>query len=361
MSMVVLMVHGMDTSTNVLLLGLTLSDLCYLLTMFARSVQGSEVTGRGQRKASCLVSHVDVTAGRTLETALIPNVYMVNRVFSYITPFLTMLITLERCLAVTLPLKVRVRVQSIVTSFRMKLAVASIYVFSTVAQFPFFFIYEIQWGTDVATGQTIPRLRGTRFFTENMDAITAYNNIALSAIFNYLPMTVVVVCTAIVITTIKRSSRWRKITSQGGDRPEERRMTRLLMTVVAVYIACYIPRCAVLIANSLAPDTFNSLGGRYGNLFYLISAFQLLLFGVNSSCNFVIYMVMSSKFYHTYVSDHEFEAAVFGTVQCVPGKGIFLCRKQHGGRKTTAKYQSSASTGVTSLTSAHYEEASGKE
>ncbi|KAL8570984.1 hypothetical protein ACOMHN_037844 [Nucella lapillus] len=314
MSVVVLCVHGLSSSTNVLLLGVTVSDLCFLVSMYAR-------------KVSCIVAHVDVTAGRSLETALIPNVYMVNRIFSYTTPFLTMLITLERCLAVTLPLKV----QSMVTSLRMKVAVTSVFLLSIVAQFPFFFIYRIEWSTD-KTGRSIPNLRGTSFFHANFEVITAYNNLVLSAIFNYVPMVVVIICTVIVITTVRKSSRWRKITSKSGSEGarDERRMTRLLMTVVGVYIVCYFPRCVVLIANSLAPHSFNSLGGRYGNLFYVISALQLLLFAVNSSINFVIYMVMSRKFLHTYLR-------------------IFLCRKQPGGRE---RNQTGMSKGVTSLTNA---------
>nr|KAG5687223.1 hypothetical protein BaRGS_012375 [Batillaria attramentaria] len=306
MSFVVLLVHGMNNSTNVLLTGVTVSDFLYLVTMYTR-------------KVSCIVSKFDYVLSLKIERGLLPTVYMVNRIFGLTTPFLTMLITLERCLAVSMPLKV----QTLVTALRMKIVVAFTFLFATVAQFPFFFVYTINWVTDKTTGEDIPVLAGTPFFYENFDIISDYNNIVLSSLFNYGPITVVIVCTTVVLATIKRSARWRKMTSQGGDRPEEGRMTKLLMTVVAVYIICYIPRCAALIANSFAPDTFNSLGGRYGNLFYLVNALQLLLFALNSSCNFVIYMVMSRKFFNTY-------------------RRIFLCQKNalDRGQATSTKNSS---------------------
>ncbi|XP_070174323.1 somatostatin receptor type 2-like isoform X2 [Littorina saxatilis] len=227
MSFVVLVVHGLNTSTNVLLLGVTVSDFCYLVTLYAR-------------KVSCIVSHFDPAVAMTIETTLIPNVFMVNRVFTLTTPFLTMIITLERCLAVTLPLKI----QSIVTPLRMKLAVIFIFIFTFCAVFPFFLCYQIRWVSDPVTNLTVPRLSGTPFFLTHFDAITVYNNMVLSALFNYLPMAVVVVCTVIVITTVKKSAHWRKLTSQtSGERPEERRMTKLLMSVVAVYTVCYLYVC----------------------------------------------------------------------------------------------------------------------
>lgn len=73
----------------------------------------------------------------------------------------------------------------------------------------------------------------------------------------------------------------------------------MLMAVAAVYIACYLPSCVTLVVNSIVPD-FGSLGGRYTHLFYLVSALQLLLFACNSSVNFIIYMLMSRKFFKTY-------------------------------------------------------------
>ncbi|XP_025084038.1 uncharacterized protein LOC112558064 [Pomacea canaliculata] len=114
-------------------------------------------------------------------------------------------------------------------------------------------------------------------------------------------MIIVVTCTAIVVLIIKRSARWRKVTSKvkASAINKESRTTSMLMAVAAVYIACYLPSCVTLVINSIVPD-FGSLGGRYTRLFYLVSALQLLLFACNSSVNFIIYMLMSRKFFKTY-------------------------------------------------------------
>ncbi|XP_076455760.1 somatostatin receptor type 5-like [Babylonia areolata] len=291
MSMVVLMVHGMDTSTNVLLLGLTLSDLCYLLTMFAR-------------KVSCIVSKFDYVTSREIEIGLLPTVYMVNRVFGLCTPFLTMVITAERCLAVSLPFKV----QKLVTPLRMKIVVVCVFLFSICAIGPFFAIYEVKWMPDRRTGELIPMLSGTRFYFENLDVITAYNNIALSGLYYFGPMGIIIVCTIFILVTVRRSSQWRQTAAKGGETAEERRITKMLMTVVLVYICMYIPGATIGIANQVSPD-FGSLGGRYNNLFYLVGGLQLLLYACNSSCNFIIYMLLSKKFYKTYLR-------------------VFLCRRE---------------------------------
>nr|KAG5687222.1 hypothetical protein BaRGS_012374 [Batillaria attramentaria] len=254
MSFVVLLVHGMNNSTNVLLTGVTVSDFFYLVTMYTR-------------KVSCIVSKFDYVLSLKIERGLLPTVYMVNRIFGLTTPFLTMLITLERCLAVSMPLKV----SEIVTSLRMKTAVTVVYVFSTVTIVPFFFIYQVSW-IPTATGDLVPVPVGTKFFYDNYDIISAYNNIALSGVFYFGPMAIVLVCTVFIFVTVRKSARWRQATSKGG---------------------------AIGIANQVNPD-FGSIGGRYNNLFYLVAGLQLLLYAVRSSVNFIIYMLMSKKFFNTY-------------------------------------------------------------
>ncbi|KAL8570987.1 hypothetical protein ACOMHN_037847 [Nucella lapillus] len=283
MSCVVLLVHGMSSSTNVLLLGLTLSDLCYLVTMFTR-------------KVSCIVSKFDYLLSRRIETGLLPTVYMVHRIFGLCTPFLTMVITMERCLAVSLPFKV----QKLVTPLRMKIAVTCVFVLSAIAVSPFFFIYEVKWRPDRSTGKLVPALAGTPFYYENYDVITAYNNIALTGLFYFGPMGIIILCTIFIFIALRQSSKWRKTAAKGGERSEERRMTKMLMTVVSVYICMFIPGCIVGIANQVSPD-FGSLGGRYNNLFNLVAAIQLFLYACNSSCNFIIYLLLSKKFYKTYL------------------------------------------------------------
>nr|KAG5687221.1 hypothetical protein BaRGS_012373 [Batillaria attramentaria] len=297
MSFVVLLVHGMNNSTNVLLTGVTVSDFFYLVTMYTR-------------KISCIVGKFDYVLSLKIERGLLPTVYMVNRIFGLTTPFLTMLITLERCLAVSIPFKV----SEIVTPLRMKIAVTVVYVFSAIAIIPFFFIYEVQYYPN-RSGEMIPVPVGTKFFYDNFDVISAYNNIALSGVFYFGPMAIVLVCTVFIFITIKKSSRWRQATAKGGERPEERRMTRLLMTVVICYLGAYIPGGAIGIANQVNPD-FGSIGGRYNNLFQLVAGLQLLLYAVRSSVNFIIYMLMSKKFFNTY-------------------RRIFLCKKGEDGKQTT--------------------------
>lgn len=73
---------------------------------------------------------------------------------------------------------------------------------------------KIIWQTDKATGRSTAVLAGTSFYYKNFEAITTYNNIVLSGIFYYGPMIIVVTCTAIVVLIIKRSARWRKVTSK---------------------------------------------------------------------------------------------------------------------------------------------------
>ncbi|GFR65608.1 FMRFamide receptor [Elysia marginata] len=90
---VLLCLHKGNNSTNVLLVALTVSDLGYVITTL-------------MRKLSCVVSKIDPERGWWLNIIFLPQVYMFNRVFNHVTSFTTMVISIERFVAVVWPFKV---------------------------------------------------------------------------------------------------------------------------------------------------------------------------------------------------------------------------------------------------------------
>ncbi|GFN93117.1 neuropeptides capa receptor [Plakobranchus ocellatus] len=252
-----LCIHKGEKSTTVLLVALTFSDLGYLLTTL-------------MRKLSCVASKVDPQRGWWLNIIFLPQVFMLTRVFNHVTAFTTVIIAVERMLAVYLPFKkhekwfdwfgflnianpqqgdlrlsgppsgqgtgggARTRdrrvpanlrsqihyttdtpmkngnkVGFIITRPRMIVTVIITYIVSFALQSPFFFIYEIYWKVS-ESGEKYPSYRTTPFYQRNEAGIVAYNNLVLSNILVFLPMLMVTVCTAMVLRKISSSLRFRQ-------------------------------------------------------------------------------------------------------------------------------------------------------
>ncbi|GFR87735.1 hypothetical protein ElyMa_002500900 [Elysia marginata] len=154
------------------------------------------------RKLSCVASKIDPDRGWWLNIIFLPQVYMFNRVFDHVTSFTTMIISIERFVAVVWPFKVNL----LITKTRMVVVIIFIYVLSFALQGLFFFIYEIRWKTS-EDGRRFPSYRTTSLYQRNEKAIIAYNSLVLSNILVFAPMIVVRFCSVVILHKITASMR----------------------------------------------------------------------------------------------------------------------------------------------------------
>ena len=77
---------------------------------------------------------------------------------------------------------------------------------------------------------------------------------------------------------------------------EERRVTKTLLSVCVLFIVCITPNIILEIARILfAKDGFNDVG-RYSNVSAVVLSLVNLFSMLNSSLNFVLYILTSRKF-----------------------------------------------------------------
>ncbi|GFO20817.1 chemosensory receptor a [Plakobranchus ocellatus] len=285
LSIIVLCVEKKKDSTNSSLTALAVSDTGYILTTFAR-------------QTSCIISKFDPTLGRNFTTLMYGQMIVVNICFSRVTSVITAIISTERCLAVTFPLKVR----EIVTRPRMILALVLAFVVTFGLIGPVFFMGEVYWTTNPRTNTSYVTYQMTEWYLNDKEALDAYRDIFLNAVLRFLPAVLVIFNTVVIITRVKRASSWRGDTaSQAGKArsAREKKLTNMLLVLCGVYIFCTLPGI-VFQCFTFATDEF-SVFGRYRHTYKMTTAISLLTQFINSSINFVIYMAMNERFAKTYV------------------------------------------------------------
>ncbi|KAK3761709.1 hypothetical protein RRG08_016141 [Elysia crispata] len=285
LSIIVLCVEKKKDSTNASLTALAVSDTGYILTTFAR-------------QTSCIISKFDPTMGRNYTTLMYGQMIVVNICFSRVTSVITAIISTERCLAVTFPLKVR----EIVTRPRMIIALVLAYVVTFGLIGPVFFMAESYWTTNPRTNTSYVTYQLTQWYMDNKDALDTYRDIFLNAVFRFLPAGLVIFNTAVIISRVKRASSWRGDTSSQAGKARsarERKLTNMLLVLCGVYIFCTLPGVVFQIFTFIT-DEF-SVFGRYRNTYRMTTAISLLTQFINSSINFVIYMAMNERFAASYV------------------------------------------------------------
>ncbi|XP_067687426.1 galanin receptor 2b-like [Haliotis asinina] len=288
MSFVVLYVQGSKERVNVILVGLSVSDTLFLFTTLLR-------------KLVCLVSKVDAVAAADFSTVISSHVVVLNILFGRITTLLTMLISIERFIAVYLPLKAHY----LLTSRRLIVAVIILYTAAIAAMAPALNLYETVWVYNDQQNRTVPIMKPTKFNLDNTEFFRVYLDQFLNILFRYIPVFLVCLFTALVVSKLRSSASWRRATSSAVDKDEDR-TTNMLLLVNAIYLLCMFPATVALTVRFIIPEF--DFRGKYANTFNLVGSCIVLVESCNSSANFIVYMAMSRRFSATY-------------------KRVFLCRR----------------------------------
>ncbi|GFS18352.1 chemosensory receptor B [Elysia marginata] len=318
-------------SVNISLMGLAISDLGALVTLVWMSICFSPLF----RSLPLPFNPVEVQ----YLTAGWPHVC-----FARITSYITAYVTLERCLCVTVPLKVK----TIITPRRTTLTVISIFLILFASLAPVYF--GIRLGpVDATTVTFLPNSTKANlstiiwhFMDKNSPVITtptstftksnnnsnssndnSNNNVSSDAsslngtvlleetvcTLRYISSFVaVIICTVILVRKLAQTSRWRARTTMSNEPTAEpggaansttmtqrdKRLVKMVTFLSAIFIVCFLPSAVNLIIMICSAEY--SIVGRYRNMFQVGWSFLNCLEATNSSVNIFVYYNMSSRY-----------------------------------------------------------------
>lgn len=280
-NMVVFSKQGFNSTMNISFFGLAISDLCSLLALLWFNVCVNPVfEGAGISLDPAEVQHL---------TACSPH-----NCFSRITGFITVFITAERCLCITLPLKVK----DIITPRRTIVAVGSIYLLMMVSYVPEFASVYIGWKYYPAKNKTLLGLA----FTSNRESMEGLAFI-LYAVLGTLSFMAVVILTVLLVFNLKRKAKWRQESTFDNKQSEnitnrDKKTVNMVIMIAIVLIICYSP--GILISTGMFVDSEFSVIGREINIFMVTWSFAFLFEAINSSVNIFMYYKLSSKYRRTF-------------------------------------------------------------
>jgi hypothetical protein len=217
--------------------------------------------------------------------------------FVGLTSWITVYITLQRCLCVLIPLKVK----TVVTPKLTVIVLATIFFTLFASGLPEYLTAYIDWKFDTTSNRSLLGL----LFTEGRDkmAILSFTIAAYTQIISFL---LVVIFTTILVIKIKQKVKWRSAISHTGtdsskgEQNKDSKTVVMIILIAVIFGVCYIPMIMTYMATSFVPEF--SIVGRYHNIFLVSWSFAFLFDSINSSVNIFVYYTMSSKYRATCIS-----------------------------------------------------------
>ncbi|XP_059147950.1 tachykinin-like peptides receptor 86C [Physella acuta] len=278
MVIVVFFKQGFSDSINISLLGLAVADLGSLLTLVWMSICFNPLF----RYSGISFESIDIQ----YITAGWPHVC-----FARITSWITAFITLERCLCIATPH----RVKQFLTPKRTLVIILLIYLFLFLSVAPVYYALRIGPHFDDSRNKTLDGL-------VYADDGTAVENVsfAISVFAQLSSCACVIICTVVLIINLTRKSQWRNTSLETSSaKPtmsnRDKRVVLMVASISCIFIACFLPSAINLILMLHFSPNY-SIVGPYQNSFQVSWSILNTLEATNSSVSVLVYYKMSSKF-----------------------------------------------------------------
>lgn len=278
-NIIVLINPKMRTSTNIYLMSLACCDSLYLLFTLTLSFL-----------------HCSNTALPEAAFRYIPFARVFSDLFGNTAVWLTVCFTLERYIAVRLPMKGK----AWCTVKKAKIAIFIVFLLCFVNTFPEFF--ETRIGRIHANDSTT-RWHFECIYTDFAKTVSYQFGYYwwYVAIFTFMPLVLLLVFNLLLIRSVCEANRKRQMLSQTRvigettkQTKEQQHVTMMLISVVLIFLICQTPQAILLLFSSYAQsyhiDDYIKIAGNICNL----------LVQINASANFLLYSYFSSKFRRTF-------------------------------------------------------------
>ncbi|KAK7872157.1 hypothetical protein R5R35_001723 [Gryllus longicercus] len=267
-SMVILSRPQMRSSINYLLVGLARCDTMLILTSVLLFGLPAIHTYTGAL----------FTYKFKVYPHLVPVVYPLALISQTVSVYLTLTVTLERFVAVCHPLRAR----SLCTYGRARLYVLVIIALSALYNLPRFWEAEIDVQWDDERNTTVMEVVPTALRRNHL-YVTVYINWLYMALLYFLPFTVLAVLNTAIYRQVRRANKERQRLSR--LQKKEIGLATMLLCVVVVFFLCNL---LALVNNVM--EVFYC-----GTIDQLVKTSNLLI-TINSSVNFIIYVIFGEKF-----------------------------------------------------------------
>ena len=277
--------QGLRDRMNLCLFCLALVDMLFVALFFTMS-------------SYCVVAdYVDAEIAGWWKMMTRKYVTGLYRGFLFSSGCLTMIISVERCLCVFLPMKA---VTLMKTRTMAALIAATILTLQSLCLLYPLKLEVVEYRNARGTNNTdIFVIQFTQLYADN-PALHILENVILMTVIPFFTFAVVVVATALTVIQLRRAIVWRSSASAStsanaaGITRKERGLVTMLVTVNCVFIITASPNIALGLTRSLVYDFW--LTRRYANIYMAAHGWLLGLGVLNSSINFFVYVVRSSRF-----------------------------------------------------------------
>jgi hypothetical protein len=207
-----------------------------------------------------------------------------------ITSWITVFVTAERCLGITLSLKVK----QIVTIRRTKVIIYIIFSGNIATILPEYAITYWDWKFVPAKNRSMYGLV-YRDNNENVYGLTY----TLTSASEMLSLFLVIILTIFLVTKLSQKSNWRKQNTAVSDNSDnissrDKKTVKMIIIIATILITCYTPGSVLLLISTFVPE-FN-VGLSLNNCFYSFWSIAFVGHAINSSVNVLLYYRMSTKY-----------------------------------------------------------------
>lgn len=210
-----------------------------------------------------------------------------------ITSWITVFITAERCLCITLPLKIK----QIITPRRTTIIVISIYIMVMSCSIHEYSTIYFDYKYYIPKNRTLLGMIYRKGYAVEGLAYFLHSVLGLSS------FVAVITFTVILVIQLKRKSKWRmkaavdKAQTESISTRERKAMTMVVMIAI-ILIVCYAPGAAVSMVGLFEIEF--SIIGKYANECFAFWSFGFVFDSINSSVNIFLYYYMSTKYRETF-------------------------------------------------------------
>ncbi|XP_076448498.1 uncharacterized protein LOC143285154 [Babylonia areolata] len=277
LNMIIFFRQGLRDRMNLCLFSLAFVDLMYVTSKFIMA-------------SYCFVGEENFMLREVWKYTVRKNV--VNFVFGFLysSGCLTMIIAVERCVVVVLPMKAATIMKTrtmgllIVFSILSMNALCSVYCFK----------YDVLVFDDVNTGKFTVMLTASAYYKRYKFVIDFVENIVLSTI-TFVSFFVVSIATCVTVIKLRNAMAWRQ-QSGTATSAERRQMTlvKMLVTLSCIFVICATPTICVALARLFVSGFWAQ--SRYRRMYYVTHIGATVILMMNSSVNFFVYVTQSSRF-----------------------------------------------------------------
>lgn len=285
LSIMILKRHGLQKCSNVLLISLAFSDLCYVIGCNNIPKALYDLHGQGRFVYSRALSH--------FLFVFYFFFFLLDYGMGLVSLSIPMLITVERLVAVYLPL----RFPQIITPIRLwvSLFVVVLYHFSYLVYSCFYYKFEYRF--DYEVNSTVGIMARSALFYKDQNVIPVLEEVYFS--IKVQPLFTLVGCVLIIIKAKIASRKRMEMTSTNANKKSgSSKTTQTLLSVCFVYIFV----CGVVALPAYIPENYMSYSltsdkpTNMGTIMYQVMNTVVCF---NSSWNFIIYVALNKNFRDT--------------------------------------------------------------